>query len=1257
MASFGNNFGEFVPNPGGPSCGLTDPHECCTFFGHLDYLFCLSFCVFCCMECDVGKIVKNGLSLPPPKSRPEPALDRDYENFTVVNGTIGFTTSEYGKFIPIVFGSDKLTGNVIWSSDFETKQFTSGDTIYQYSTVSFALGVCEGEIDAVLRLWLGDQLIFDKTMSTDVNNVAQPGADGFILGMIVDLVSPDSPLKDLADGARLTKITVFNGAETQLPEGVIVAKEGYAETPAYRGLAYILFENMVVTEAVPNIFVEVLANVNPIFPRVFGNLPTPQTFFDDIGPALILHEPSYDRLIVSAQDSSGSGDVPNGAGYAVFDGNRLDALYQRELEVTENLPDLDALDPGFLFPLHNGNWLVYSKLLGAGTVIVYDPTSGARVATLGPAGNVLDNGFPNGFGYLINASGTLRYPVKNVPVDIFYGVHIQGHVGWAIIQPDNTIEMVSNTDDILPGGGATGGGASVPITYTTSFSDDNPAFSDGAATEGAHVYFFSNRGNVFDDKRIYVTRATISGTGSVYDPVYTQLGNISYNAFNGEEYQHILDTAMLDDSDGCIVLLIRSTRGDWIAKWSPFTATFKWKTPVTGGLWSQTRQAGPMALLWGPSYWFIGNDQKIYFIDLTTGIIEDKGTLTSQLLPGAEENQQFYNGFENSIVYAASTGSNQLVKVFLDRLARANVPLADIVTTLLKRVGVLDSEVDVDDLQALSLVGYTVNEKKSLRSIFSELGQVFRFDIVESNGTIIYRTRGSAPVSTIALEDLGEVDDNGWFLQHQEKDFVPSRKINLTYRDIDREYGTNVQSVLLPQYNEARFDEDAAVEVNVPVVLKANDAKTLAEILLYSKIVYQSTYEAEVGPKHLVLDPGDVVSVEVSETETITARVRDMSIGADRQVKLSLSQEDPDIYNDQAALFGVIGRYDSITLPSLDPRIDPLFLVIPFRSDAEAALTNTTYRLYLTFLNYRVGTPPDKTIAVTINGTPVAVPPPVHFPTWGRVMTPLVARTSYYSTDYVSQLKIKLISNSGAALASAASKAALVGNSQMNLAYVGGELIQFETVVDEGDDVYTLTGIHRARFGTEGAVMSHKAGEEFVLLADANGLLDEIAIVPLSVETGDSPLKIYQVFMNTNNPFQPSPLSMIPALNLRPWSLASFKGAYVGNDLVLSWQRRTRFDGQWPDDGAFETVPLNELSETYDLFLFTNPQTFNHNDPSTYLRKVTLTTPTYTYTASEQTADGFNRATTDVFALINQNGSFTGNDAGAAKSYLVEYQR
>ena len=115
-----------------------------------------------------------------------------------------------GAFIPRVWGAARLGGQVIWATRFrETSERhgggKSGPSVTQYRyTASFAVGLCEGVIGGVGRIW----------------------ADG-------------KPLT--VDGVTMR---VHRGTEDQMPDPLIVAVEGADAAPAYRGLAYVVFEDL-----------------------------------------------------------------------------------------------------------------------------------------------------------------------------------------------------------------------------------------------------------------------------------------------------------------------------------------------------------------------------------------------------------------------------------------------------------------------------------------------------------------------------------------------------------------------------------------------------------------------------------------------------------------------------------------------------------------------------------------------------------------------------------------------------------------------------------------------------------------------------------------------------------------------------------------------------------------------------------------------------------------------------------------------------
>ncbi|MGD9803810.1 MAG: glycoside hydrolase/phage tail family protein [Hyphomicrobiaceae bacterium] len=159
------------------------------------------------------------------------------------------TTSTEGAAIPRLFGWSRLGGQVIWATDLEEESVTtvtgssgsskgmpSGSaakrTDYRYYA-NFAVALCEGEITDIGRVW----------------------ADG----QEIDL------------GEHVWRL--YYGTETQPPDGLIVAHEGADAAPAYRGVAYIVFEHMALEafgNRIPQLSFEVFRSVDPFAKLVRG---------------------------------------------------------------------------------------------------------------------------------------------------------------------------------------------------------------------------------------------------------------------------------------------------------------------------------------------------------------------------------------------------------------------------------------------------------------------------------------------------------------------------------------------------------------------------------------------------------------------------------------------------------------------------------------------------------------------------------------------------------------------------------------------------------------------------------------------------------------------------------------------------------------------------------------------------------------------------------------------------------------------------
>ncbi|RDJ22987.1 hypothetical protein DWF00_06385 [Bosea caraganae] len=179
----------------------------------------------------------------------------------------GLASTE-GAAIPRVYGRARLGGQLIWATRFEeeitttvTRAKSGGkggpkaqrtyETTYSYHA-NLAIGLCEGPIAFVRRVW----------------------ADGRELDV------------------STVQMRVHNGYENQQPDPLISAKEAGA-TPAYRGLAYVVFERLALAEygnRVPQFSFEVVRAVDGLggMIRAVTLIPGASEFIYDVRP--ISHE-------------------------------------------------------------------------------------------------------------------------------------------------------------------------------------------------------------------------------------------------------------------------------------------------------------------------------------------------------------------------------------------------------------------------------------------------------------------------------------------------------------------------------------------------------------------------------------------------------------------------------------------------------------------------------------------------------------------------------------------------------------------------------------------------------------------------------------------------------------------------------------------------------------------------------------------------------------------------------------------------------
>lgn len=190
------------------------------------------------------------------------------------------TGSTEGAHVPRIYGRARVGGQIIWATDLVEEIVTTtepsgsgkggsggGTTLTQYRYyANFAVALGEGVIERVGRIWADEQEL---------------------------------------DLSRTT-FRLHSGTETQSPDTLIAAREGLGNAPAYRGIAYLVFERLPLApygNRVPQLSFEVFRSVSTaekgirgvvMIPGsgefVYADKPVHQTFDDGVSQSENVHQ-------------------------------------------------------------------------------------------------------------------------------------------------------------------------------------------------------------------------------------------------------------------------------------------------------------------------------------------------------------------------------------------------------------------------------------------------------------------------------------------------------------------------------------------------------------------------------------------------------------------------------------------------------------------------------------------------------------------------------------------------------------------------------------------------------------------------------------------------------------------------------------------------------------------------------------------------------------------------------------------------------
>lgn len=1132
--------------------------------------------------------------------------------------------STYGKMVPLVYGSVRIAGNVIWSRPIKETATTSTSssgggkggggggsktttTTYSYS-VTLAIAICEGEVTNILRAWA------------------------------------DAEQLDLSQGTY----RIYKGDEEQLPDPIIESFEGVGSTPAYRGLCYVVIEDFPLANygnRIPNFTFEVKRTLK--FPDYDGQA------VEDMVTGMIMIPGAGEFVYDTQIDYKVSGEVV-GADF-VQRSTRAPINRHTIEERANSLVSLDHLAD----TCPNVGWIGvvvcwFGNSLDAGDCIIkpgVEYTTGAitepEVWSVG--------GFNRGSAHAITWDGdSPRY--GGTPDDqslLRYLTEVKER-GYNIL----FLPLFFMDVEDKPWRGRVTGTPSEVSTFFTKTNGYNAFITHYANLVKDHVDAFAIGSEMIGLTKVTDTPGNYPAVNQLVSLAGTVKGivgdvQVTYAA-DWSEYHHT------DGGWYNLDPLWASPHIDFIGIDAYFPLTdapqsdlgYDVSQVIDG--WDsgegydfyysdigRTTQASlSPAYAWKNIEWFWDNYhynpgggvtawepqlKKIWFTEFGFPSVDGATnqpnvfydpTSSESYLPYHSRGRVDFRAQRMGITgtLARWQGSDMIERTFLwtwdarpfpyfpDLLSVwADGPvwvtghwvtgklglsaLAAIVRDLCHRAGLTDEMIDVSRL--LDRVdGYVVTRPSTVRGLIEELMSAFFFDAVESEGVVRFTTRGGEVVATINAENLLPTEGKLESLQiTRRQELELPREMDVVYLNRQNLYQPGTQSAIR-QVTESRELQTIALSV----VMEDQQAKNVADIALYLRWLERTQYQFWVDDAHAALEPTDIIVVEkdnVSHQMRILSTLRDSG-----RMRVSAVAEDVSVYDVDAPPGEVPGV---ITPPVVIGETVLEFLDIPALPGDVWMEGKLRFAMAGRDANWRGGvlyrSEDGGANYARLNSTEV----PSVLGT-AATLLPVGPRNRF---DEVNTLTVLLIGENE--LESVTELALLSG---ANAALVGDEIIQFQSAEEIDPGKYVLSRLLRGRLGTEHTMTSHTAGERFVLL-DYRLISEPLTTGRFGRTLSYKPVTLGATLGNTD-----AVSYAATARSLKPYSPVHVKGSRDGSgNLAISWVRRARLTAEWRD---YADATVAEMTESYEIDILNG---------SNVVRTISVSTSTAVYSATEQTAD------------------------------------
>lgn len=539
-------------------------------------------------------------------------------------------------------------------------------------------------------------------------------------------------------------------------------------------------------------------------------------------------------------------------------------------------------------------------------------------------------------------------------------------------------------------------------------------------------------------------------------------------------------------------------------------------------------------------------------------------------------------------------------------------PLYQIVDDVCKRAGLTPSEFETLELDPTIAGAVLTQDGSSAKQFLEDLQRIYFFLGRETGSKIEFiMQRRPGTSATLTKTDLG-VREYGsdavpLYKEIRSQELEIPTEVQVEYKNINNDYNPGFQ------YARATKNHENEVNLRTSLVMSDSEALTAAQKLIQHLWVQRKRYEeVSLLPKWIGISPGDIIDLPVRST-SIPVQVQQVDIGANLQVSLKGVAYDAiieDLSVDARTDFDYSPQYDVAYYG--DAEAIPLDIALIDDDDEQIGIylaTTSEFAWKGGTIYYKEGAGEYLAAATVASLCASGTASP------SSLTNAALPSRSHFIRDRVSKLIVKLDNGS---LTSIPEQDFL---NLKQLALVGNELVAIKNATLIGANTYECTELLRGCRGTEAFISGHVLNERFILMTSTSmlrfpGGTSQIGKT-YSFKAVPAGRAITTVDLENTVTIQGGSLKPYAPCN------PSITKQQSDGSLIVSWDRRARIDGGWRD---YTDVPLDETIEQYELKILNG---------STTVRTLTLYSPIYTYTLSQQTSD-FGSARTSLSFDVRQ---------------------